>query len=262
MSNARGAGIPQERQGDAAGSGGAGERRLILRWLPLGLVVLTLLGLYAAGLQDYLSLDALRRYQGTLVGYVESDPVLASAIYVVVYVLIVAVSFPGSGIMTITGGFLFGAVLGTALASVASTIGATLIFLIARTSLGAFLAERAGPRTRKLREGFQEEGFSYLLFLRLVPLFPFWLVNLAAALFGMRLPTYFAATAVGVVPAAFVFAYFGHGLGDALDSDRLEVPVGLLVALALLGVLALTPIAVRRLRRGKEKDGSVAADGV
>ena len=141
--------------------------------------------------------------------------------------------------MTITGGFLFGAALGTVLASVAATIGATLIFLIARTSLGALLAERAGPRAQKLRDGFQEEGFSYLLFLRLVPLFPFWLVNLAAALFGMRLLTYVAATAIGVVPATFVFAYFGHGLGTALDSEGPHVPATLLVALALLGLVAL-----------------------
>jgi uncharacterized membrane protein YdjX (TVP38/TMEM64 family) len=260
MSNARSAGISNGSSGKDA-NGRTEQRRMLFRWLPLGLVVLALVSLYVAGLHHYLSLDALRRYQGTLVGYVESEPVLASAIYLVVYVLIVAVSFPGSGVMTITGGFLFGAVLGTALASVASTIGATLIFLIARTSLGAFLAERAGPRTRKLREGFQQEGFSYLLFLRLVPLFPFWLVNLAAALFGMRLSTYVAATAVGVVPAAFVFAYFGHGLGDALDSDRLEVPVGLLIALVMLGVLALTPVAVRRFRRGKDKE-RVATDGV
>jgi uncharacterized membrane protein YdjX (TVP38/TMEM64 family) len=238
----------------------ASRRRALLRWLPLGVVVLALLLLYAAGLQDYLSLDALRRYQGTLLGYVAEHPWLASAAYLLIYIAVVAISFPGAGIMTITGGFLFGPALGTVLASVAATIGATLIFLIARTSLGALLAERAGPRTRKLRAGFQEEGFSYLLFLRLVPLFPFWLVNLAAALFGMRLLTYVAATAAGVVPASFVFAYFGHGLGTALDSEGPHVPVTLLVALAMLGVVALAPIAVRRWRRGKEK--GVPTDGV
>ncbi len=86
-----------------------------------------------------------------------------------------------------------------------------------------------------------------------MPLFPFWLVNLAAALFGMRLLTYVGATAIGVVPATFVFAYFGHGLGTALDSEGAHVPATLLVALALLGLVALLPIAVRRLRRRKEK---------
>ncbi len=172
----------------------------------------------------------------------------------VVYVAVVAISFPGAGALTITGGFLFGAALGTALASVAATIGATLIFLIARTSLGALLAERAGPRAQKLRQGFQEEGFSYLLFLRLVPLFPFWLVNLAAALFGMRLLTYVAATAIGVVPATFVFAYFGHGLGTALDSEGPHVPATLLVALGaarLRGACADSGAPARR-GRGKE----------
>ena len=234
-------------------NGRSGSRRTLLRWLPLCAVALALLVLYAAGLTDYLSLDTLRRYQGTLLDIVAERPFLAAAAYLVTYVTVVAVSFPGAGVMTITGGFLFGALFGTALACVAATVGATLIFLIARTSLGAFLAERAGPRTRRLRKGFQEEGFSYLLFLRLVPIFPFWLVNLAAALFGMRLLTYVVATAVGVVPATFVFAYFGQGLGTALDMEGPQVPTGLLVALALLGLMALAPIAVRRLRRGKEK---------
>jgi uncharacterized membrane protein YdjX (TVP38/TMEM64 family) len=124
--------------------------------------------------------------------------------------------------------------------------------------VGALLAARAGPRTQKIRAGFQEEGFSYLLFLRLVPLFPFWLVNLAAALFGMRLLTYVVATAVGAVPATFVFAYFGHGLGSAIDSEGPHVPVALLVALVLLGFMALVPIAVRRWRRGREKERGVS----
>ncbi len=247
-------GFGESRRPDRPEAGARPGLRALLRWLPLGLVALALLGLYAAGLQDYLSLDALRHYQGTLLGYVADDPSLAAAAYLIVYVTVVAISFPGAGALTITGGFLFGAVLGTVLASLAATIGATLIFLIARTSLGTLLAERAGPRAQRLRQGFQEEGFSYLLFLRLVPLFPFWLVNLAAALFGMRLLTYVAATAVGVVPATFVFAYFGHGLGTALDSEGPHVPATLLVALALLGFLALAPIAVRRFRRRKEKE--------
>jgi uncharacterized membrane protein YdjX (TVP38/TMEM64 family) len=254
MENARGAGLPETAATKGTGNGRPRYRGALLRWLPLAVVALALFALYAAGLTDYLSLDALRRYQGTLAEYVAEQPVLTAAAYVAVYVVTVAISFPGAGILTVTGGFLFGPVVGTVLAAFASTTGATLIFLIARTSIGAFLADRAGPRTQKLRQGFQEEGFNYLLFLRLVPLFPFWLVNLAAALFGMRLLTYVAATAFGVVPATFVFAYFGHGLQTALDSEGPHVPVALLVALVLLGFMALAPIAVRRFRRGKERE--------
>lgn len=254
MGHARGAGFPDTARTKGALSGRASQRRALARWLPLGLVVVAFLLLYAAGLQDYLSLEALRRYQGTLAGYVAAEPLLTAAAYLIVYIAVVAISFPGASVLTITGGFLFGPVVGTALAVIAATLGATLIFLIARTSLGAFLAERAGPRTQKLRRGFQEEGFSYLLFLRLVPLFPFWLINLAAALFGMRLLTYVAATAVGVVPGTFVYAYFGHGLQTALDSEGPHVPVALLVALVFLGFMALAPTAVRRWRRGREQE--------
>jgi uncharacterized membrane protein YdjX (TVP38/TMEM64 family) len=225
------------------------------RWLPLaGLVALLALG-YVLGLHEHLSLDALRRSKASLAAFVEENAVLAAAAYAVIYVAAVAVSFPGASILTIAGGFMFGALAGTALALVSATIGATLIFLAARTSLGDALAERAGPRIQRLRAGFQAEGFSYLLFLRLVPLFPFWLVNLAAALFGMRLAPYVAATALGIVPGTFVFAYFGSGLGTALEQEGPKLPAKLVVALVLLGVMALVPVLVRkwRARRGTEQ---------
>jgi uncharacterized membrane protein YdjX (TVP38/TMEM64 family) len=114
---------------------------------------------------------------------VDANPILAAGVYVLAYVAAVALSFPGASFLTAIGGFMFGSLVGTALALVSATIGATAIFLIARTSVGDLLASRAGPRMQRLRAGFDEEGFSYLLFLRLVPLFPFWVVNLAAALF-------------------------------------------------------------------------------
>lgn len=232
----------------------AARRRTLLRWAPVVAVVLTLALFYAFGLHDYLSLETLRRYQGDLGDFVGDRPLLAAAGYLLVYVAAVAVSFPGASALTIVGGFLFGAALGTALAEIAATTGATLIFLSARTSLGDLLSERAGPRVNRLRRGFQEEGFSYLLFLRLVPVFPFWLVNLAAALFGMRLLPYVAATAIGILPGTFVFSYFGQGLRSALESESGPASVELLVALALLGLLALAPVAVRRFRRGRDKD--------
>ncbi|MGH6925200.1 MAG: TVP38/TMEM64 family protein [Propylenella sp.] len=240
------------------GSGGkAGRFGAAARWAPLVAVAAALAVGYALGLQDYLSLSALRQYQGSLAAFVEANPVAAPLAYLLVYVVAVTVSFPGASFLTIAGGFLFGAFLGTGLAVVAATIGATLIFLIARTSLGELLAQRAGPRVQRLRRGFQEEGFSYLLFLRLVPLFPFWLVNLAAALFGMRVLPYVAATAIGIVPATFVFSYFGQGLGSALESEGSPASLELFAALALLGVLALVPVAVRKWRRGREAEPGV-----
>ncbi len=236
--------------------GGQARPRLWLRWMPVAGIALVLLLAYAFGLENYLSLSAIRRHQAELIAFVADNLALAALTYVVVYVIVVAVSFPGAGVMTITGGFLFGAALATALAVFAGTVGATLIFLATRSSLGDLFARRAGPRAQKLRDGFLQEGFSYLLFLRLVPLFPFWLVNLAAALFGMRLLPYVVATAIGTVPATFAFAFFGQGLGTALKNDDRPASAELLIALMLLGLVALVPPLVRRWRRRKGSEGA------
>jgi uncharacterized membrane protein YdjX (TVP38/TMEM64 family) len=202
------------------------------------------------GAKSYLSLEALRHYRWILAAFVEEHVILAPAAYLLLYVATVAVSFPSAGFLTVTGGFLFGASLGTVLAAFGATLGATLLFLIARTSFGDVLARRAGPLTQRLQEGFHQDSFSYLLFLRLVPLFPFWLVNLAAALFGMKLPPYISATAIGILPATFVLAYFGEGLATTIE-ERQPLSLHLLVAFILLGLLALLPVGVRRWRQGR-----------
>ncbi len=250
--------LRQSQEGGRAGTGQARRRRM-LRWAPLAMVVLAVVLSYALGLEGYLSFGALRRYQQALAAFVAAHGAAAAAAYFVVYVVSVALSFPGASFLTTVGGFMFGVFAGTALAVVAATIGATLIFLIARTSLGAFLAERAGPRAQRLQQGFNEDGFSYLLFLRLVPLFPFWLVNLAAALFGMRLLPYVAATAVGILPGTFVFCYFGRGLESVLKSEQPMVSPGLIIGLVLLGFMALVPVIVRRRRRGRKREREVSA---
>jgi uncharacterized membrane protein YdjX (TVP38/TMEM64 family) len=240
---------------DAAG-GGSPRGRLLARWLPLAGALAGLLVAYALGLHDYLSLEALRRSDADISVFVADHRLMAALLYAVIYIAAVAVSFPGASFLTIAGGYLFGAAFGTALALVSATIGATLIFLIARTSLGSLLADRAGPRMQRLRAGIQRDGFFYLLFLRLAPIFPFWLVNLAAALFGMRLPAYVLATAIGVLPGTFVFSYFGQGLRSALGSEGSPVTVGLFVAFALLALMALIPVLVRRWLRDRKEEGA------
>jgi uncharacterized membrane protein YdjX (TVP38/TMEM64 family) len=231
------------------GAGLNAPPRSLLRFAPLAAIALVLLLFYALGIGDYLSLDMLRGYQGRLDAFVETHGFTAPALYLLVYVATVAVSFPIAGFLTIAGGFLFGAAFGAVLAWAGATLGATIVFLVARTSFGDLLARRAGSRTERLRIGFQRDGFSYLLFLRLVPLFPFWLVNLAAALFHMRLAPYAAATAIGILPATFVFAYFGDGLQTTLAERPASLQI--LIALLLLGMIALGPAAVRRWRSAR-----------
>ncbi|MFN3449551.1 MAG: TVP38/TMEM64 family protein [Roseococcus sp.] len=213
--------------------------------------VLLLVGLRLAGVEDLLSLEALARRREALLALVARDPALAALGYVLVYALAVAVSLPGAAILTLAGGFLFGAGAGTALAVLGATLGATGAFLFARLLLGAAALERLGPRAQALAAAVRRDAASYLLMLRLVPLFPFVLVNLVPALVGVRLPLYLATTFLGIIPGTAVFALTGAGLGEALegggglDAARLLSPA-MLAGLTGLGLLALAAIPLRR----------------
>ncbi|SCZ34200.1 TVP38/TMEM64 family protein [Afifella marina] len=223
-------------------------RALWLRFLPVGIVVLLLLLFYAGGFQEFLSLGALQEESEALKGFVDDRLALAGLLYVIVYITLVAVSFPGASIVTIAGGLLFGWILGGALSAVGATIGACIIFLIARTSFGTVLARRAGPRLKRLQSGFQEDAFHYLLFLRLAPIFPFWVINLAPALFAMRLGPYALATFLGILPGTFAYSYFGEGVGTALDEEGPVFSTQLLLGFAVLALAALLPIMLKRWR--------------
>ena len=160
-----------------------------------------------------------RRWSGIAPSSTTSSPsnaAAAVAAFVALYVAVVALSLPGGAVLTITGGFLFGVAHRRRRRLGGRDGRRHLIFLIAKSAVGEHLARRAGPLAAQLAEGFRADAFSYLLFLRLVPLFPFWLVNLAPALFGVRPATFVAATAIGIIPATFAFAFVGAGL-DSVD---------------------------------------------
>ena len=198
----------------------------------------------------YLTLDTLRDHRQTLEAFVAENRVLAALAYAAIYTVVVALSVPGAAVMTVAGGFLFGAVVGGLLAVAAATLGATLVFLAAKTAVGEPLRRRAGPALRRLEEGFRDNAFSYLLFLRLVPAFPFWVVNLAPSLLGVRLAVFVAATAIGIIPGTFIFAAIGAGLGEVFEAGR-DIQLGamlsptLILALCGLGLIALSPVAIR-----------------
>ena len=213
-----------------------------------------------------ISLESLVRHRAAVDDFVASHRLLAVLVYMGVYILVVSVSLPGAAFLTVTGGFLFGIAVGATAAVISATIGATLIFLVARTALGEPLLRRVGPRANQLARGFRDEAFSYLLFLRLVPAFPFFLVNLVPAFAGVRLGPFVAATAIGVIPGAIVFAVAGAGLDSmiaaqknsydqciaakgpdcrlAFDPADVLTPQ-LIAALVALGLLALMPVAVK-----------------
>ena len=176
---------------------------------------------------------------------------LAVALYVLIYATSTALSLPGGAILTITGGFLFGSWLGTAYVVVGATAGAITVFLVAKTSLGEILRAKAGPALKKMETGFREDALSYLLVLRLIPLFPFFVVNIVPAFLGVSLRTYAIATFLGIIPGAFVFASVGAGLGSIFDTMKDFDPAAALTpevitALVGLSVISLIPLVYKK----------------
>jgi len=220
------------------------------RLLPL----LAVAGLFAAffglGLNRYLTLETLHDHDAALHAYVARHPVLSASAFVMTYALVVGLSLPGGAIMTIAGGFLFGLWTGALLSVVGATAGAIVIFLIARVAVGDLLRARAGPFMARMATGFERNAFSYLLFLRLIPAFPFWVVNLVPALLGVKIRSFVAATAIGIIPGTLAYAAVGDGLGlyfkagseaplsQVFSPEMIAVRVG-------LAVFALLPIVVR-----------------
>jgi len=244
-------------------------RSRLRRLAPIGLVVLAMVLVFAMGWHRYLSLETLVRHRAAIDGFVRENYPLAIAAFIGAYVLVAALSIPGAVFLTMAGGILFGWLAGGLAAIVGATIGATAIFLIARSACGEFALRRAGSAAAKLAQGFRADAFHYLLFLRLVPVFPFWLVNLAAALVGVRLRTFVAATALGIIPGTFAYALVGAGLDSVIAAQetayrrclaaghadcRLDFAMSavvtpqLVAALVALGIVALVPIAVRKWR--------------
>jgi uncharacterized membrane protein YdjX (TVP38/TMEM64 family) len=242
---------------------------VIRRLLPLVALLLVPALVIAMGWHRQLSFETLERHHALIHDFVAQNRPFAVAAYIALYIAVVALSIPGSAFLTIAGGMLFGAVVGGAAAAMGATIGAICIFLIASSALGEWLVRRAGPRAQRLAAGFRADAFNYLLFLRLVAVFPFWLVNLVAALAGIRLKTFVAATAIGILPATFVFAFVGASLENVIAAELAEfqtclaaggadcrldfdpmsgATLKLLAALAMLGLFALLPVLAKRLR--------------
>lgn len=190
------------------------------RFVPLVLVVAGLVLGYAMGWHHYLSLSFLSESQIALKGLVADNPVLAPLCFVILYALAVAFSFPAASILTIFGGFLFGWLFGGVFAILGATAGATAIFLTARSVCSDFVRKRICGRAGKLSEGFEKNAFGYLLALRIAPFIPFFIVNIAPALFHVRLTTYVAATFIGIMPGAFAYAWLGQGCDSVLLAAR------------------------------------------
>jgi uncharacterized membrane protein YdjX (TVP38/TMEM64 family) len=247
------------------------------RYGPLAVVLGITAVLLAGGWHNELTLENVVAQRDRFHDMLAAHEVLAVLIYIAVYALIIALSLPCALILTLAGGLLFGWLVGGLAAVVGATAGATILFMVARTAIGENLSERAAPWLTKLRQGFKDEALNYMLFLRLVPAFPFWLVNIAPASLGVPLRTYVLGTFLGIIPATFAFATVGAGLDSVIRAAKQDyalcvaqkaaahctmrihpstfITKELLGALVLLGVLSLIPIVLKRKRRSAHAAG-------
>jgi uncharacterized membrane protein YdjX (TVP38/TMEM64 family) len=238
------------------------------QWMPLAILLSLVALTYLLGLQNYISLSVIAENEMVLVDYVHSHLLLSILIYVVIYIAVVALSLPGAALLSIFGGFVFGWALSAPITVFSATTGAVIVFQVVKTSLGALVAERAGPFAKKLSDGFKQDAFNYLLFLRLVPAFPFFAVNAVAGLARINLRVFVIATFFGIIPGSVAFAWLGRGLGSVIEAQHtthhacvvekglsncpFEISIAslftpqLVAALCALGVVALIPVALKK----------------
>ncbi|MDH7499505.1 MAG: TVP38/TMEM64 family protein [candidate division NC10 bacterium] len=201
------------------------------------------------------NLANLKAHRETLLLYVQDHRAFMLIAAMVIYTASIALSLPIALLLSLATGFLFGRWVGTAIIVCSATLGATLAFLAARYLFAEAARRRMGHLAERLVAGFHQNDFYYLLSLRLIPLFPFWLINLAPAFTPIKVRTYMAATALGILPASFIFANLGGSLGEVESADQL-LSAQSITALALLAAFALVPVLIKRLRGGGRHGGA------
>lgn len=231
----------------------ASRVRRLRRWIPLLVLLVGFALFFALGLNRYLSFQALADNQAWLKTQVDQNALVAALAFMIVYALVVAFSVPGGAVLTILGGFLFGTWLGALYVVTGATLGAVAVFLAARTALGDALRAKAGGAVRRMQHGFRENALSYLLVLRLIPIFPFWLVNLVPALVGVPLGIYVLGTFFGIMPGTVVYASLGNGVGALIAAGQ-RPDLGIIFSPEILGpmiglaILALLPVIYKKWR--------------
>ncbi|WP_099050736.1 TVP38/TMEM64 family protein [Pararhizobium polonicum] len=242
---------------------------LALRIMPLVLFALGLAVAYGLGWHRYLTLTWLADQREVLLDMVARYPLKSAALFFIVYVAVVALSVPAATVLTIFAGFLFGWLTGGIIVLAAATAGSCILFAGARTVFGDILRRRAGPFLCRFSEGFNRNAFSYLLVLRLAPVFPFFVVNIAPAFFGVSMRTFVLATVIGIIPATFVYSWLGCGfeqvIGDVAKEGRPLrladcLTPELTLAFTALAVIAALPLLVQFVREKRQAAGDGGKD--
>lgn len=196
----------------------------------------------------FLTIASLKSNRDALVGFREDHQIAMVAIFIAAYIAQTALSLPGAAVLSLAAGAIFGAVMGTLYVNIGATVGATLAFLVARYLFHDMIQNKFGPRLEKINRELETRGINYLLFLRLVPLFPFFLINLGAGLTGIPLRTFFFGTLIGIIPGSFVFCNAGASLATITSLNEVATP-RVLGSFALLGLFSLVPVLYQKFKR-------------
>jgi len=229
----------------------------LFRWIPLLILIILVALIYHFQWHEYLTFDSLSKHHKQLELWTQQHYSTVVLIFIFTYIFVVATSIPGGAMtLTVSGGFLFGIIPAALYVVLAATLGASILFMIVKTALGSWLSQKAKGWVKRLEEGFKHNAFNYLLFLRLLPLFPFWVVNIVPALLNVKLRDFFFATLLGIIPGTLVYASVGNGLehvfekGEALNLSLIFDPE-IFIPILILAILSIVPIAYKKLKARK-----------
>ncbi|MCI0381441.1 MAG: VTT domain-containing protein [Chlamydiae bacterium] len=225
-----------------------------IKYLPIGFILIATAIAYFTGMYKYFSFENVKEHHKLIKAFTTAHPFLTPILYMLVYSICSALAVPGKVFLSIFGGYLFPQPLSTIYVVFSATCGATAVHLAALTALGDLLRKKTAPFLKKMKSGFQKNAVSYLLFLRFVIIFPFWIVNIASAFFGVPVRTFVWTTLVGITPGSFAFTLAGRGLEKIFESEQpfsiaAIFNIQLKIALILLGILALVPIIIKRIKK-------------
>ncbi len=232
------------------------------RFWPLILLVVLFALFYYFRINQYLSFSSLRLHYQELISWTNNHYLSAAILFMVCYIICVAASFPGAVILTLTGGLLFGIFWGVIFVVISATLGSIIIFSIVRFSLSDWVAQKTSGWVKKMRLGFQHNAFSYLLILRLIPIFPFWVVNIVPALLGVKARTFILATFLGIIPGSIIYTSLGNSLNHLFEQGQtpnLKIIFSPEILLPLLGLalLSMLPIIYKKFKGGHEQTNSL-----
>jgi uncharacterized membrane protein YdjX (TVP38/TMEM64 family) len=228
------------------------NKKFVMRCLPLVFIFCGLFCFFYFRLDTYINFQTLKEHRQFLAGWTQEHYLLAVCLYMIFYVATILCAIPSSIFFSLTAGFLFGTIFGFLYAMVSAIIGAAIFFLLIRSSLAEWLAEKLGKKLQHFEVGFQENAFNYILTMRLIPIFPFFIVNIASAILGVRLFSFLAATFLGIIPASMIYVSLGHGLGKIFDhhqTPNIEVifQPHIFMPLIFMAVLALLPVFYKKI---------------